>query len=361
MGQKVLEEILSEVKKGKYYGISNSIDSTPDISHTDQLAVILRYILDDGMVAEQFLKFTPVEHHEGDYLFNLFLDILQTNGIAISGCRSQSYDNAPNISGIYSGVQARIKEVNPLAEWAPCEAHSLNLVGSVDAEASLTAVNFFGIVQSVYNFFSVSPQRWSKLMENLKGNPCLQKSLSQTRWSAGSDAVQALFMSYRAINKSLLNVAANNTQPPAAVQEAKSLSNKLEQFASVLMCVIWNDILQKVNTVNKALQEPGIELCNVVKLYDTLLKYLFEDRERFDEYEKNAKELSDEKDCKEQTQRNRTRKQFHDEGSWANDVSDMTPRDKFRMQPFFPIVDALITEMPNDEIHILYLMTNSDS
>jgi len=41
-----------------------------------------------------------------------------------------SYDNAENMSCIYSGLQARIKESAPLADFIPCSTHSLNLVGS---------------------------------------------------------------------------------------------------------------------------------------------------------------------------------------------------------------------------------------
>lgn len=29
-----------------------------------------------------------------------------------------------NMSGQYSGLQARIKEINPLADYIPCSAHS---------------------------------------------------------------------------------------------------------------------------------------------------------------------------------------------------------------------------------------------
>ncbi|KAJ8396469.1 hypothetical protein AAFF_G00017750 [Aldrovandia affinis] len=38
------------------------------------------------------------------------------------------------MSGVYKGLRARIQQVNPLADWIPCAAHSLNIVGmsSVD-------------------------------------------------------------------------------------------------------------------------------------------------------------------------------------------------------------------------------------
>lgn len=46
------------------------------------------------------------------------------------------------MSGVYLGVQARIKLVTPLADFVPRSAHSLNLIRSCVASCSL-ANNYF--------------------------------------------------------------------------------------------------------------------------------------------------------------------------------------------------------------------------
>ena len=129
MGDKVLEEVISRVKLAKYFSVS--VDSTPDITHVDQLTFILRYISPEpeGCIEERFVKFLPTESHTGESLFNAVVTVLDDMGIDINNCRGQCYDNASNMSGTYKGVQARIKQINPLAEWVPCAAHTLNLVG----------------------------------------------------------------------------------------------------------------------------------------------------------------------------------------------------------------------------------------
>lgn len=111
------------------------------------------------------------------------------------------------------------------------------------------------------------------------------------------------------------------------------------------MCTIWNDLLQNLNIVNKSVQEPGIELGTVVKLYDSLLAYFSEIRDKFDSFEKTAKEFS-ESDYKEmETGRKRVKKQFFDEGARDGTVSTMSASDRFRTQTFYPIVDKLIVQM----------------
>ena len=104
-------KIISSVKKAKYYSIS--IYSTPDVAHTDQLSIVMRYVrIDDGQPAERFLAFTDIEKHEGKYLFETLKSFVDECGIKLEDCRGQTYDNASNMSGTYSGVQARFHKVN---------------------------------------------------------------------------------------------------------------------------------------------------------------------------------------------------------------------------------------------------------
>lgn len=54
-----------------------------------------------------------------------------------------------------TGLQARIKELNLLAEYIPCSGHSLNLVGTNAVENCLSASNIFDLLQKLYNLFHV--------------------------------------------------------------------------------------------------------------------------------------------------------------------------------------------------------------
>ena len=225
-------KIIADIKKAKYYSINK--DSTPDIAHTDQLSIVMRYVRIDGQPVEHFLAFTDIEKDEGKYLFETLKSFLDEFGIKLEDCRGQTYDNASNMSGTYSGVQERFHQVNPLAEWVSCAAHSLHLAGTAAAESSTDAVRFFAIAQRLYTFLSASPQRWSKLLE--KQSPVV-KSLSETRWSARADAVKALASNYKVLHNSVDAITRNSTQPPLVVHEAKSLVSKRSSLNIVLMCV----------------------------------------------------------------------------------------------------------------------------
>ncbi|GFT30882.1 zinc finger MYM-type protein 1 [Trichonephila clavipes] len=105
MGNKVQENIIKDIEAAKYFSLS--VDSIPDISHTDQLTQVLRYVrVPDGELVERFLTFFPIKSYAGEALASTVLTFL--NKCRIDIIRGQSYDNAANMSGCYNGLQAHI-------------------------------------------------------------------------------------------------------------------------------------------------------------------------------------------------------------------------------------------------------------
>jgi len=185
MAVKVQNKVVEEIIRARYFSIS--IDSTPDIGHIDQLSFIFRYVNSDGLPVERFLCFLENVGHKSQNMADAVFSVLKKYNLDISYLRGQSYDNAKNMSGVYSGLQARIREIAPLADFIPCSAHSLNLIGSYAASCCKEANSFFCFIQNVYTFFSASTHRWDLLKINLT-----LKNLSETRWSARYDACKAL-------------------------------------------------------------------------------------------------------------------------------------------------------------------------
>ena len=104
LSERVRSAIVHELNTAKH--LSLSVDSTPDISHADQLSIILRYVSPtDGKPVERFIAFLNLESHTGEQMANQVLQYLsQDCKIDFSNCRGQSYDNAANMSGRYKGM-----------------------------------------------------------------------------------------------------------------------------------------------------------------------------------------------------------------------------------------------------------------
>ena len=67
---------------------------------------------------------------------------LATDGLPLSDCRGQVYNNGANMAGIYNGAQAFITQQSNDARFVPCAAHSLNLVGVHASSVSAVMVTF---------------------------------------------------------------------------------------------------------------------------------------------------------------------------------------------------------------------------
>ena len=95
VAKKVLQSIRYDVLKLKYYGLS--VDSTPDVSHKDQLCVIMRYIdQTSNELIKRFVNYIHIDNHTGENLanFNVTVDFLDERlNLEISNYRSQSYDS----------------------------------------------------------------------------------------------------------------------------------------------------------------------------------------------------------------------------------------------------------------------------
>lgn len=341
MGQQVLKTIVKELKSAKYYSIS--VDSTPDLSHVDQLTFIVRYV-NDGQPIERFLQFLPIDEHNAQYIADTILNFLESFDISIKDCRGQSYDNASNMSGKYSGVQSRIKEVCEYAIYIPCAAHSLNLVGVQAVECVTEAVAFFQFVQKLYNFFSASTKRWKILTEHLGVNKVL-KPLSETRWSARANAINALQNGYLNISEALLSIASDINQPGDTRNEAQSLAKKMAKFETALLTEIWNDLLGIMNKTSLSLQNSTITVDVVIKLYESLISYVNNARNNFDQYETAAKEKNQDAAYNDKFERNRIRSTRITFFEGSSETIHLRGKEKFRVDTFIPIIDTLNTHL----------------
>lgn len=66
MAEEVLKTIIQEIKTARYFSIS--VDSTPDVAHTDKLSFIVRYVNEDSQPIERFLCFIEDVRHKSEQI-----------------------------------------------------------------------------------------------------------------------------------------------------------------------------------------------------------------------------------------------------------------------------------------------------
>ncbi|KAL4111884.1 hypothetical protein QTP88_015760 [Uroleucon formosanum] len=222
INKSVLCNIVNEVTAAKYFSLI--VDSTLNITKLDQLTITIRYVNLDETAVERFLFFIPSVGHKSKEMEVAILTKLTELNININYCRGKSYNNARNMSGMYNGLQARIKEKSKNAIFSPSSAYSLNLVGCHAADVTKEGYNFFSLAQNIYVFFSASTWRWEQLLISLKNipNSMFVKNLCPTRWSSRFSVCKSLKIGFKGVLNSLKSIALNLDQKAAIRHKAES-------------------------------------------------------------------------------------------------------------------------------------------
>ena len=307
--------ILQQREEAKYYSVI--VDATPDAAHVEQTTFIVRYMHHDAEVnkyevQERFLEFVDCHQKTGSAIVDLITSTLeQKHSIPISDCRGQGYDNGSNMSGAYSGAQAHLLAVNPLAKFSPCACHSLNLCGVHAAECCPEVITYFGIVQQLYNLFSSSPQRWLILKEAIG---CSLHSTSATRWSARVDSVRPIIKHLHQLTAALALLGDLNLTPETRAV-VRGVVHYVKTFECLMLGSIWLKVLVAIDNRNRVLQARNMTIDVAVRNLESLLEELANLRENWDAIlsEVTAVAIEMGVDPKFTEVRVRKRKRFHDE------------------------------------------------
>lgn len=126
----------------------------------------------------------------------------------------QSYDGANVMKGQLNRVRTLIQKKVPRAIYIWCNVHQLNLVIVDTCSSCKDAINFFGVLECLYSYFSA--RKRNSLFEIMQEKSIPEqrslrfKMLSTTRWSAHSSALQMILLIFPAILAALEQLQNDN-------------------------------------------------------------------------------------------------------------------------------------------------------
>ncbi|XP_072389590.1 zinc finger MYM-type protein 1-like [Diabrotica undecimpunctata] len=231
-----------------------------------------RYCSDTGTPVERFIQFLDNTGHKAKYMEASIVKILSNLNINIDDCRGQSYDNANNMSGVYSGLQVLIKSRNSMAKYVPCAAHSLNLIVQHAAECTMESITFFLVAEEIYVFFSASTYRWKRLIDLLKNcdHTFVPKRVNVTRWSGRFNALKALNLCYQDIKQAVLELSSNEDEKMPVRCQANNLHEKMATLEFGIYVAFWFEVLERTDLAIKSLQSANMDLHTCSSLYSSL-------------------------------------------------------------------------------------------
>lgn len=253
-------------------------DTTPDLSHTDRLSVVVRFVNNEGKSEERLLEVREALNKTGIGISNDILDTLQKNEFNPDNLVFQSYDFASSMSRVFNGAQQKITEIlGRKIPYIPCQAHRINTFIEHSCEASLVISDMFSIMQELYVFFTSSTKRYAPLLNNLVGIESALKlrNLSKTRWTARAEAIKSVWLSFNIIidvldeilnSKDKFDIYTRNT--------AYSLSKRLLSVDFVVSILFMKNVMYKMKLLTECLESVELNIADAIIFISSTLESL---------------------------------------------------------------------------------------
>ena len=168
--------------------------------------------------------------------------------------------------------------------------------------------------------------------------------MSDIRWSARADATKALFMGYDEINAALEKIAGDDEEKAETREEACGLAAYMNRLESGILFILWHHILHRFHANSQVLQSADQDLNSAVQIYESLIEFIHKLRERFEEFERKGKSLSECEHYVSEARRVRTRNRRYDEPGSEPEVTQ-TPASTFRTGTLLVIIYNLDAEL----------------
>ncbi|XP_049386429.1 uncharacterized protein LOC125850608 [Solanum stenotomum] len=291
--KETLKAIIGDLN-GDYFGIL--VDESKDISHKEQMTLVLRFVNKNGEVVERIIGLVHVSDTLACSLKKAIYFLLSVHSLSPSKIHGQGYDGASNMKGEINGLKTLIMKDSQLAYYIHCFAHQLQLTLVAIAKKYLDVEDFFDHVSNVLNvvggFFKrrdLLCDHQTKKLEQLfesgevkKGQGLHQERVlqrpSDTRWGSHFKTLDNFIVIFSSIVH-VLEVIELEGSTSSDRNQAEYLFTRIKTFKFIFVLHLMLKVLAMSNELSKILQKKDQDIVNVVEFLNITKKRLQDMRE----------------------------------------------------------------------------------
>ena len=276
LGEDVSYRVTDKVNECAMWSVIT--DTTPDASHTDQLAVVVRYVSSDSnFPTERLVDIKNINDKTGDGQAQAIISSLDRNKLDKDGITFQSYDYTSSMSGIFRGCQAMMQNhLDRDIPYIPCTAHRINTTVEHSCEASKTVCTLFDLMQQLFVFFTSSTKCFDVYREKIKQSDeelLMLRNLSVTRWVAREESIRVVMSSYEIILE-VLDVLSDPKYDTSTRSKAEALQDKVKSFNFLVTLMFMKNVMAKTKCLTKEVQDIQINVIDTIESLDATITTL---------------------------------------------------------------------------------------
>ena len=214
IGKEITSELVNRIHECKAWALK--ADTTPDVSHHEQLSICARIVDRVGYCFEHYLfccKRAPGAIAQ--QLYDTIVDACKCRGVIFDKIVAQTYDGASNMSGCYNGLHAIFRdEIGSHIVYTHCYAHTLNLVLSDSSSTAINVTSLFNDLEKTYTLFSQS-EKCHSMFESVQKEENVKvltlKGVNTVRWNSREYSLKVFLLRYDCVKKVLGDVVLEAT------------------------------------------------------------------------------------------------------------------------------------------------------
>ncbi|KAL7615699.1 hypothetical protein Lser_V15G01812 [Lactuca serriola] len=276
----VQKEIRDEIRMSKFCLI---VDESQDESKKEQMAIVVRFVDEDGNVKERFLDLVHVKDKTSLTLKNEILSYLSYHKLSVQDIRGQGYDGDSNMCGEWNGLKALLLKECSYAYYIPCFAHQMQLALVVSSKDVFEVHNFFETLNFVVNVIYSSSKRNDQLqdaqiveishlvevgeLESGKGTNQIQtlQRPRDTRWSSHFKSICSWMRLFGPSCAVLHDIAIKGSTSCQRGDAEYALTHALS-FDFIIVMHMMKDLMGIIYKLCQSLQQEPIDIVNALAL-----------------------------------------------------------------------------------------------